>query len=124
MLEAGGFQSIEAYDVLHRQPGHDASTGAAHAENAAEILPEFPDGLTTAEVAAIMTPNNGFPDLGAAEDSLISLVGDGKAQRQPVRPRRAVAFRSPARSRARRRRPAACHRVDQVAGVREAASAS
>jgi 2-hydroxychromene-2-carboxylate isomerase len=81
-LEAGGFQSIEAYDVLianldtsleRREP----------AEDAAEILPEFPDGLTTAEVAAIMTPNNGFPDLGAAEDSLIALVGDGGAERRP-----------------------------------------
>jgi hypothetical protein len=49
----------------------------------AEVLDAFPDGLTTAEVAAIMTPNNGFPDLGAAEDSLISLVGEGGAQRRP-----------------------------------------
>jgi protein-disulfide isomerase-like protein with CxxC motif len=81
-LEAGGFQSIEAYDVLiaNLDPTLERRT---HAEDAAEILPEFPDGLTTAEVAAIMTPNNGFPDLGAAEDSLISLVGDGGAERRP-----------------------------------------
>ena len=81
-LEAGGFQSIEAYDVCIANL--DTSLDRrGHAESAAEILPEFPDGLTTAEVAQIMTPNNGFPDLGAAEDSLISLVGDGKAQLQP-----------------------------------------
>jgi 2-hydroxychromene-2-carboxylate isomerase len=81
-LEAGGFQSIEAYDVcianldptLDRRP---------HADSAEEVLPEFPDGLTTAEVAAIMTPDKETPDLGAAEDSLITLVGDGKAQRHP-----------------------------------------
>jgi protein-disulfide isomerase-like protein with CxxC motif len=81
-LEAGGFQSIEAYDVC--VANLDTSLDRrSHAEGAAEILPEFPDGLTTAEVAQIMTPNNGFPDLGAAEDSLISLVGEGKAQRDP-----------------------------------------
>ena len=81
-LEAGGFQTIEAYDVIvanldptleRREPTTDV----------AEILPEFPDGLTTAEVAAIMTPNNGAPDLGAAEDALISLAGDGEARRTP-----------------------------------------
>jgi hypothetical protein len=53
------------------------------AESAAEILPEFPDGLSTAEVAAIMTPNNGAPDLGAAEDSLIEVVAAGDAVRAP-----------------------------------------
>src|SRR3954447_13648013 len=60
-LEAGGFQPIEAYDVCIA----NLDTGLerrAPAEDAAEILPEFPDGLTTAEVAAIMTPNNGTPD--------------------------------------------------------------
>ena len=81
-LEAGGFQPLEAYDVLiaNLDPTLERRT---HAEDAAEILPEFPDGLTTAEVAAIMTPNNGFPDLGAAEDSLISLTGEGGAERKP-----------------------------------------
>jgi hypothetical protein len=81
-LEAGGFQPVEAYDVLiaNLDPTLERRT---HAEDAAEILPEFPDGLTTAEVAAIMTPNNGFTDPDAAEDSLISLVGDGGAERRP-----------------------------------------
>src|SRR3954449_5010056 len=79
-LEAGGFQPIEAYDVCIA----NLDTGLerrAPAEDAAEILPEFPDGLTTAEVALIMTPNNGAPDLGAAEDSLIALTGAGDAVR-------------------------------------------
>src|SRR3954469_10365543 len=80
-LEAGGFQTIEAYDVCIA----NLDTGLerrAPAEDAAEILPEFPDGLTTAEVAAIMTPNNGSPDLDAAEDSLIGVVGGGNAERR------------------------------------------
>jgi protein-disulfide isomerase-like protein with CxxC motif len=81
-LEAGGFQTIEAYDVCIANLDTSLDRRAP-AEDAAEILPEFPDGLTTAEVAAIMTPNNGAPDLDAAEDSLISLVGDGGAERRP-----------------------------------------
>ena len=55
----------------------------APAEDAAEILLEFPDGLTTAEVALIMTPNNGSPHLDRAEDSLIELTGAGDAVRVP-----------------------------------------
>jgi 2-hydroxychromene-2-carboxylate isomerase len=79
-LEAGGFQPIEAYDVIvanldptleRREPTTDV----------AEILPAFPDGLTTMEVAAVMTPNNGTPDRDAAEDALIALAGAGQATR-------------------------------------------
>jgi 2-hydroxychromene-2-carboxylate isomerase len=79
-LEAGGFQPIEANDVCiakldptleRRGPGTDV----------AEILGEFPDGLFTAEVAAIMTPNNQAFDRDAAEDALIDLAADGGAAR-------------------------------------------
>jgi protein-disulfide isomerase-like protein with CxxC motif len=81
-LEAGGFQSFEAYDVLianldtsleRREP----------AEDAAEILPEFPDGLTTAEVAQIMAQDKYAPDLDAAEDALIAATASGAARRLP-----------------------------------------
>jgi 2-hydroxychromene-2-carboxylate isomerase len=82
VLEAGGFQTIEAYDVLIANLDTSLERRGA-AGGAAEILPEFPDGLTTAEVAWIMTPNNGAPDLGAAEDSLIALVAEGEAVRAP-----------------------------------------
>jgi 2-hydroxychromene-2-carboxylate isomerase len=81
-LEAGGFQPIEAYDVLIANLDTDLERRAP-AQSAAEILPEFADGLSTAEVALIMTPNNGAPDLGAAEDSLIELTGSGDAVRVP-----------------------------------------
>ena len=82
-LEAGGFQSTEAYDVvianldptLHRR---------APAEDAAEVLAAFPDGVTTAEVAAVMAPSNTPPDLGAAEDELIALAAAGGARRVAV----------------------------------------
>src|SRR3954453_14443991 len=81
-LEAGGFQPVVAYDVLVANLDPTLERRAP-AEDAAEILPEFPDGLTTPEVAAIIQPTNATPDLGAAEDSLIALTGDGRAQRHP-----------------------------------------
>jgi 2-hydroxychromene-2-carboxylate isomerase len=79
-LEAGGFQSIEAYDVCianldtsltRRAPGTDAG----------DILEAFPDGLTTGEVAAVMAPSNTAPDFDAAEDSLIGAAAAGRARR-------------------------------------------
>jgi hypothetical protein len=35
----------------------------------------------TEEVTAIMTPGNNAPDRAAAEDALIELVGEGRAER-------------------------------------------
>jgi protein-disulfide isomerase-like protein with CxxC motif len=82
-LEAGGFQSTEAYDVLvaNLDP---ALRRRAPAEDAADVLAAFPDGLTTAEVAAVMAPSNTPPDLGAAEDELIALAASGRARRVAV----------------------------------------
>jgi protein-disulfide isomerase-like protein with CxxC motif len=82
-LEAGGFQSTEAYDVLIANL--DTSlTRRPPAEDAAEVLAAFPDGVTTAEVAAVMAPSNTPPDLGAAEDELIALAAAGGARRVAV----------------------------------------
>jgi 2-hydroxychromene-2-carboxylate isomerase len=81
-LEAGGFQSFEAYDVC--VANLDTSlTRRAPAEDAAEVLKEFPDGLTTAEVAQIMTQDKYAWDLDAAEDALIVATGSGEAARLP-----------------------------------------
>ncbi len=82
-LEAGGFQTIEAYDVLianldptlRREPP-PASPLAA--------LERFPDGLATQEVAAIMAAGNDPPDRAAAERALIELLGAGAARRTPL----------------------------------------
>ena len=81
-LEAGGFQPVEAYDVCiaNLDP---ALERRAPAEDAAAVLREFPDGLTTAEVAAIMAPGNTPPDHGAAEDALIATAAAGEAERRP-----------------------------------------
>jgi 2-hydroxychromene-2-carboxylate isomerase len=79
-LEAGGFQPVEAYDVLIANLDPTLRRRAP-AEDVAEVLDAFQDGLTTAEVAAVMTPNNAVPDLGAAEDELIALTAAGRARR-------------------------------------------
>jgi predicted DsbA family dithiol-disulfide isomerase len=79
-LEAGGFQPVEAYDVivanldprLHRRPAPDDPLEAVEA---------FPDGLVTAEVAAIMTGGNDAPDPEAAEAALIGHVAEGRIRR-------------------------------------------
>ncbi len=79
-LEAGGFQKIEAYDVLiaNLDPGLDRRLPP---EEPLEALAGFPAGLTTQEVAAIMTRNNHEPDRLAAERALIELCGAGKERR-------------------------------------------
>jgi len=41
----------------------------------------FPDGLVTAEVAAIMTAGNDAPDPEAAEAALIAHVAEGRIHR-------------------------------------------
>ncbi|HXB64586.1 MAG TPA: hypothetical protein VNV42_06895 [Solirubrobacteraceae bacterium] len=82
-LEGGGFQPIEAYDVLianldptlRREPPPEHPLAA---------LERFPEGLVTQEVAAIMAQGNNPPDRAAAERALIELVGDGRARRTPL----------------------------------------
>jgi hypothetical protein len=82
-LVAGGFQPVEAYDVLvanldpklHREPPP---------ENPAPLLERFADGLTTQEVAALMTHGNDRADRAAAETALLELVAAGEAVRHPL----------------------------------------
>jgi predicted DsbA family dithiol-disulfide isomerase len=82
-LVAGGFQPVEAYDVLianldptlHRQ---------APPETPAPLLEHFEGGLTTQEVAALLTHGNDAPDRRAAEAALLELVASGQAIRRPL----------------------------------------
>jgi len=82
-LVAGGFQPVEAYDILvanidpklHREPPP---------EEPAPLLERFPEGLTTQEVAALLAGNNEAPDRAAAEAGLLELVGAGAAVRDPL----------------------------------------
>ena len=82
-LEAGGFQPVEAYDVVlanldptleRRAPGEDV----------VEILGEFPYALTTREVAAVMAPHLVEPDDRAAETALIEAAATGAVRRETI----------------------------------------
>jgi len=82
-LEAGGFQPIEAYDVvvanldptLVRRP---------RPEDPVEVLEAFPYALTTAEVAAVMAEHLKPPDLDKTERALIAAVTDRRASHHPI----------------------------------------
>jgi hypothetical protein len=79
-LEAGGFQPVEAYDVLianldRTLERHDPP------EAPLEALRAFPGGLVTQELAAVMAKNNQPPDREAAESALVELLGEGAVER-------------------------------------------
>ena len=82
-LEAGGFQPLEAYDVClaNLDPGLER---AAPPDDPLPALEREPDGLTTAEVALILTRGNDAPDPVAAEDALIGLLARGAVRRLGV----------------------------------------
>jgi len=82
-LLAGGFQPIEAYDVLvaNLDPGLARELVP---ETPRPLLERFREGLTTQEVAALMTEGNDTPDREAAERALLELVGAGSAVRRPL----------------------------------------
>jgi 2-hydroxychromene-2-carboxylate isomerase len=82
-LEAGGFQTIEAYDVLianlaptlQREPPPTTPLAA---------LERFPEGLVTQEIAAIMAAGNDPPDRSGAERALVELAGAREVRRTPL----------------------------------------
>ena len=82
-LEAGGFQPVEAYDVLIANLDRSLSRRPAPQDPLA-ALEEAAYGLTTTEVAAILRDGNEPADPAAAEDALIGLVAEGTAIREPV----------------------------------------
>jgi predicted DsbA family dithiol-disulfide isomerase len=79
-LVAVGWQSLDAYDVcianlapdLPRQP----------TPTPADLLPHFPFGLATQEVAVACTPDLAEVDAEATLRDLVSLAADGKAVRR------------------------------------------
>ncbi|HEV2777304.1 MAG TPA: DsbA family protein [Solirubrobacteraceae bacterium] len=79
-LEAGGFQPIEAYDVVVANLDPTLPRRAP-ADDPVDVLAAFDYPLASAEVAAVMTPHLGVPDLLVAETALIGAVGDGRAVR-------------------------------------------
>jgi 2-hydroxychromene-2-carboxylate isomerase len=79
-LVAGGWQTIEAYDVLvaNLDPTLDRRIAP---DDAGELIEAFPTGLTTQEVTALLVRGNDAEDRKAAELAMLDLVGDGRAVR-------------------------------------------
>jgi predicted DsbA family dithiol-disulfide isomerase len=82
-LIAGGFQPIEAYDVLvaNLNPGLERRPAP---DTPAPLLERFPDGLTTQEVAALLVKGNDPADRLAAENALLELLASGAAICTPL----------------------------------------
>jgi DSBA-like thioredoxin domain len=82
-LEAGGFQPVEAYDVViaNLDPTLERK---APPEDPGALLESFDFGLSTQEVAALMTHGNDRPDRMAAESALLALVAEGRAERHAL----------------------------------------
>jgi 2-hydroxychromene-2-carboxylate isomerase len=82
-LVAGGWQTIEAYDVLVANLIPDGERRGVPDDPLA-LLECFPGGLTTQEVAQLLTRGNDAPDRTEAEVAMLSLVATGSATRTPL----------------------------------------
>ena len=79
-LEAGGWQNAEAYDVLVANLIPDGERRGVPDDPAA-LFERFPGGLTTQEVAQLLTRGNDAPDRTEAEAAMLRLVATGSARR-------------------------------------------
>jgi 2-hydroxychromene-2-carboxylate isomerase len=82
-LDAGGFQPVDVYDACLANLAPDLERRVP-ADDPVEVLAEFPDGLTTQEVAAVMTPHLSPLDRTATEVALVEAVAQGRATRRPL----------------------------------------
>jgi 2-hydroxychromene-2-carboxylate isomerase len=83
-LVAGGWQPELAYDLC--VTNLDPTISPTPPPDTPEpLLERFDDGLTTAEVAALLAHGpDPIPDVAAAETALIKLVADGTVTRTPL----------------------------------------
>ena len=79
-LEAGGWQTIEAYDVIVANLIPDGERREVP-DDPRELLDAFPGGLVTQEVAQLLTRGNDAPDRTEAEVAMVRLVAEGVATR-------------------------------------------
>jgi predicted DsbA family dithiol-disulfide isomerase len=82
-LEAGGFQPVEAYDVVIANLTTDLERRPP-AEDPLDVLHALPYAPCTREVAVCMAAHLGAPDDEAAEAALIAAAGDGRVRRRAV----------------------------------------
>jgi len=79
-LLAGGWQTIEAYDVLVANLIPNGERRGVP-DDPAELLERFPGGLTTQEVTQLLTHGNDAPNRVEAEAAMLRLVTAGSATR-------------------------------------------
>src|SRR3954447_12783179 len=79
-LQAGRSQPVEAYDVIVANLDPTLSRRPAP-EDPLEAIEAFPDGLVSAEIAAIMTSGNDAPDREAAQAARVEHVAEGRVRR-------------------------------------------
>ena len=82
-IEAGGFQPVQAYDVIVANLGPDLNRNQP-ADDPLDALAPYPGGLTTQEVAAITSDCNDLPDRTGTEGRLIALLGERRVKRIPM----------------------------------------
>lgn len=85
VLEAGGFQPMEAYDVIVANLDPTGSRRGVPDDRPEDVLREFPLGLTTQEVAEVMRTDIEQPiNRRAASQALIRAVGRGAVAVEPL----------------------------------------
>jgi protein-disulfide isomerase-like protein with CxxC motif len=83
-MVAGGFQPLEAYDVLLAHFAPDLARRGAP-DTVGEMLAGLPEGVFTAEAAAVLCAHHlDVPDAAHAEERLVEAVADGVARRVDV----------------------------------------
>ena len=83
-LECGGFQPLEAYDVLLANLDTSLERHEPPADGPLALLQHFEGGLCTQEVAVALAGNLVEVDRAGAEDALLALVAEGRATREPL----------------------------------------
>lgn len=82
-LEAGGWQPVEAYDVVVANLLPDGERRGVP-DDPFELLAAFPEGLVTQEIAQLLARGNDAVDRQTAEAALLGLVAEGRATRTPL----------------------------------------
>jgi protein-disulfide isomerase-like protein with CxxC motif len=83
-LECGGFQPLEAYDVVIANLDTSLERQGPPADGPLELLRAFPEGLCTQEIALALAGNLAPVDRAGAEDALLELVAAGAATREAL----------------------------------------
>jgi predicted DsbA family dithiol-disulfide isomerase len=80
-LEAGGFQPLEAYDVVLANLAPELERRPAAADPV-EVVEAFPYALATREIAAVLAPSLTPPDDRRTEGALIAAAAEGRVWRE------------------------------------------